>query len=757
MPREHEGAEVEFRRDLSLMDATMIGVGAMTGASIFILAGTIVGITGSSAILVILMNCLVTFLTAMCYSELAAAFPEAGGGYLWVKESMPEPFGFISGWISWFGHIIACAFYTVVFASAIVWFMEAYNIAPDLVSSEFFFKLMALLVLIIFTIINYLGTSIIGKAETGITVFQLIVIAIFVIAGIYAMVTNPAAGRFSPFSKGLNPFLTAMAFLFIAFEGYEIIAQSAEEIKEPEKNLPRAIFLSIIIVTIIYMLFLGVAIGAMGVGWLSSGGTTGDQHYVIIEAAGHLIGNYGEGMLLIGLLVGTTATLNATVYSSSRVSFAMGRDGTFPAFFGKLHPKRKTPAHSILVSSIIIAIIAVALPINDIVAAADVMFLILFVLVNAAVIILRYTRPDLDRTYKVPWFPLVPVIALILKGVLAVYIYDISPIAWYITILWITVGATIHYFAGGKKGIEESKDFRALFPSIPREIDKAKYSVSVAVPPEGDVTEMIHVGSIFARRHKGPFFLLSVIEVPRSIPLRSVSYGETEAVIKRLEEMKKLSKDRYDSPSDIFVTISHEIPGAIVDFAKEKDVNLMILGWRGALKSSLSMGTNLPTVVRRLETDVMIFKAGKREKYRKITIFARMGSDMRFAVRTARVLAREFMSEITIMYVVSDIRKMDMAREMFRNSRDRDMFEGLGLKVVDDYVSIGEVHEKLKDIDTDLVVMNYDDAGELASHLSRVKEERMMMEADYSVIFVKQFNIEEQKGDYESLSMMKHT
>ncbi len=753
----HDGAEVEFRRDLSLMDATMIGVGAMTGASIFILAGTIVGLTGSSAIFVILMNCLVTILTAMCYAELAAAFPEAGGGYLWVKESMPEPFGFISGWISWFGHTIACAFYTVVFASAIIWFMEAYNIAPDLVTNDFFFKLMALLILIIFTVINYLGTSIIGKAETGITIFQLIVIAVFIIAGIYAMVTNPAVGHFSPFSEGLNPFLTAMAFLFIAFEGYEIIAQSAEEIKEPEKNLPRAIFLSIIIVTIIYMLFLGVAIGAMSVGWLSSGGGTGDQHYVIIEAAGHLIGNYGEGMLLIGLLVGTTATLNATIYSSSRVSFAMGRDGTFPAFFGKLHPKRKTPAHSILVSSLIIAIIAVALPINDIVAAADVMFLVLFVLVNAAVIILRYTRPDLERTYKVPWFPVVPVIALILKGVLAVYIYDISPIAWYITVLWITVGATIHYFAGGKKGIEESKDFRALFPSIPREIDRAKYSVAVAVPPEGDVTEMVHVGSIFARRHKGPFFLLSVIEVPRSIPLRSVSYSETEKVIKRLEEMKKLSKDRYDSPSDIFVTISHEIPGAIVDFAKEKGVNLMILGWRGALKSSLAMGTNLPAVIRRLETDVMIFKAGRRDKYKKITIFARMGSDMRFAVRTAKILAKEFVSDITIMYVVSDAGKVNMAREMFRNSRDRDMLEGLGLSVKDDYVPIDRVHEKLKNIDTDLVVMNYDDAGELASHLSRMKEEKMMMEADYAVVFVKQFNTAELNGDYENLSMMKHT
>ncbi len=753
----HDGAEVEFRRDLSLMDATMIGVGAMTGASIFILAGTIVGLTGSSAIFVILMNCLVTILTAMCYAELAAAFPEAGGGYLWVKESMPEPFGFISGWISWFGHTIACAFYTVVFASAIVWFMEAYHIAPDLVTNELFFKLVALIILIIFTIINYLGTSIIGKAETGITVFQLIVIAIFIIAGIYAMATNPDAGHFSPFSKGLNPFLTAMAFLFIAFEGYEIIAQSAEEIKEPEKNLPRAIFLSIIIVTIIYMLFLGVAIGAMGVGWLGQG-TEEVQHHAIIEAAGILIGNYGEGMLLIGLLVGTTATLNATIYSSSRVSFAMGRDGTFPAFFGKLHPKRKTPAHSILVSSLIIAIIAVALPINDIVAAADVMFLVLFVLVNAAVIILRYTRPDLDRTYKVPWFPVVPIFALILKGVLAVYIYDISPIAWYITILWITVGAGIHYFAGGKKGIVEAKDFKALFPSIPREIDREKYSVAVAVPPEGDVKEMIHVGSVFARRHKGPFFLLSVIEVPRSIPLRSVSYSETEAVIKRLEELKKLSKEKYDSPSDIFVTISHEIPGAIVDFAKEKDVNLMILGWRGALKSSLSMGTNLPSIIRRVETDVMVFKAGNREKYRKITIFSRMGSDMRFAARTARILAKEFMSEITIMYVVSDTGKVEMAREMFRNSRDKDMFEGLGLTVRDDYVSIDSVHEKLKNIETDLVVMNYDDAGELASHLSRVKEERMMMEADYAVIFVKQFrNGKEQSADYDDLSMMKHT
>ena len=196
-----------------------------------------------------------------------------------------------------------------------------------------------------------------------------------------------------------------MGLTFIAFQGFEVIAQSSEEIKNPRKNIPRAVFLSLLIVVPIYILVAITAIGTVP----SEGMKPWDylplqkETALVNVARNFFVG--GGVLILIGGVISTISALNANIFSSSRVAFAMGRDRNFPSFFSKVHPKNFTPHWSILVSLIIIVLMAVSLPIEDVACAADIMFLLLFLQVNIAMIRLRKKRKDLDRGFKAPLFP----------------------------------------------------------------------------------------------------------------------------------------------------------------------------------------------------------------------------------------------------------------------------------------------------------------------------------------------------------------
>jgi amino acid transporter len=257
------GVEVELKRDLGLFDITMIGIGAMIGAGIFVLLGSAAGVAGPAAILAIIFNGCVTAITALAYAELGSAFPEAGGGYIWAKEGLPPPSGFLSGWMSWVATITACSLYAVGFGSFIAFIFTPEVSGISLGIDKFILsKVFAVVILLFFIFVNFWGAKTMGKTEGTITIAKIVVLGTFSLFGIIRMVQEPSlAGKFisdfMPF--GFEGVILAMGLTFVAFEGYEIIAQSGEEVKNPKKNIPRAIFLSIGVVVIIYVLVFIVA------------------------------------------------------------------------------------------------------------------------------------------------------------------------------------------------------------------------------------------------------------------------------------------------------------------------------------------------------------------------------------------------------------------------------------------------------------------------------------------------------------------
>src|SRR6476469_4974171 len=507
-------------RSLNLIDIIMCVIAAMIGGAIFVLTGPAIGLAGGSVILAFIINAIITLFTAMGYAELGSAMPEAGGGYLWVREGLPRPNAFISGWMAWLAHIIAGSLYAVGFGSFFVSMLHTTNILT--INNLFGFipldKLVAVLAIAVFTYINIKGTSETGKAGTIVTVVQLGAIISIIIAGLWSMSNTPNwQSNFANFMPmGIGGLVSAMGLTFIAFEVYEIIVQTGEEVKNPKRNIPRAIFISLALVVIMYCLVAFVSIGAIFPpdnipSWLFIG-KNGDLG---ISKAVELFMPYGGFIVLAAGMVSTIAALNATTFSSARVAFAMGRHYNLPHQLSSIHPKNKTPHIAILVSGVIMAVMAYALPLAQIAIAAGVIFLLLFVQVNIAVITIRRIYGDkLKYGYKTPLFPVIPIVGIFLKLGLAIYLLVADPLSWVITIIWVGIGFAIYRLYTFRREIEHyapivtsegdlaRKHFRILIPYTPENPDRLiKYAIRVAKENDGEVN------------------VLRVITVPQQTPL----------------------------------------------------------------------------------------------------------------------------------------------------------------------------------------------------------------------------------------------
>jgi len=622
---------MELARDMGLMHVTMIGVGAMIGAGIFVLTGLAAGVSGPALLLVFALNGFVTSLTAMSYAELGSCFPEAGGGYLWVKEALPQPNGFLSGWISWFAHAVACSLYAVAFGAFAVDLFHVGGVNIEKIVPQFLghephimaAKIIAVFITLLFVYINFRGAKETGQAESFVTIVKIVVIALFIGFGIYAMfsggLSEPWQGQFRGFfQKGIRGIIMAMGLTFIAFEGYEIIAQCGEEVKNPKRNIPRSIFLSLLIVVPIYILVAFVAIGAVAP---PDPGQTSWQYLgdkgelAMIEAAEHfMMGKLGRIIFLIGGLFSTMSALNATVYSSSRVSFAMGRDHNLPALFGRIHEKKRTPHFATYISGALIIFMAVVFPIEDIASATDAMFLFLFIFVNLAVINLRKNRPDLDRGFKVPLFPFIPILATFLNFTLAVFLFLYRPLGVWVCLGYILFGIAIYYLYSKRKEFAAKAEpvihaERPVFHIVP-----CNFHILVPVANEKTVEQLQRFAIRLAKVYNADITVLNVIEVPAQLPPsegRKYLSGARGLLDKAINMAEKAEIPVYS-----LVKVTHNVPKAIIETCEERKIDLMVLGWEGERPAhDRVFGTKLDEIILNTVCDIaMVCRAPSPDK-----------------------------------------------------------------------------------------------------------------------------------------------
>ena len=514
-----------FARDLGLFDATMIGVGAMIGAGIFVLTGLAAGEAGPASILSFALNGLVTLITAFAYAELASAIPRAGGGYSFVRMAFPGATGFVAGWMLWFAYTVACSLYALGFGG---YFWELFlKYVPGLAESihSVFGENSVILVVTafiasVFIWLNMRGAEVTGKTENVLTLAKIAILVVFIFFGLSQIFSEPTQSieNFTPFlPKGFGGVFVAMGLTFIAFEGYDLIATVSEEIKNPEKNIPRATFISLGITIIIYLLILFVSLGAISTAeptWEFLGRY---KETAIVRAAESFMPAIGVGLIVFGGLLSTMSALNATVMAASRVAFSMGRDLWLPPKMSKIHNTRRTPYIAVFVTGFILIVMAITLPIEAVGSAASLIFLLTFALVNLSLIALRRKYPEIPRRYRVPLYPYLPALGFSLNIFLALYQFNFQPIAWYITIGWVAVGLLLYYAVFEKKAA--AIEPQVLLPGRPILETEKTPSVLVALHNPDNVETLMKIGLCVARQRRVRLIITSVVTVPRQVPI----------------------------------------------------------------------------------------------------------------------------------------------------------------------------------------------------------------------------------------------
>ena len=654
-------------RSLSLSQAIMIGVASMIGGAIFVLVGPGISAAGPALIIAFLLNGVITLFTALTYAELGSALPATGGGYKWVREGLPRPNSYLSGWMAWFAHTIAGSLYAVAFGT----FLGHLLASAEIIDSSLGLpleKIFAAIAIIIFTFINIRGSSHTGKVGSAITFSQLIIIGILIIAALAAMtLTNPnwPANFRDFFPNGTTGLVLAMGLTFIAFEGYEIIAQAGDEIKKPKKNIPKAILISLGIVVSVYVLFAFVFIGGLNPlqveqpAWefIGSFGELG-----IIEAAEYYL-PFGALIVLAGGFVSTLAALNATTFAASRVSFAMGRNHDLPPMFNKLHKKYRTPYVSTICSGIVMMVLAMSFDLTMIALAASVMFLFLFVQVNAACITIRRLAKEKKLVYgfKTPFFPLIPVIGFASAAILSVYLLFSHPMSWVIAVVWILAGFLIYRLYTSKK----EKEYHAplVFNQAPEE--RKEYRILV-VFSKRTATRLTKLAAAIADQKNGEISFLNVITVPKQTPLSFASKsGETG--IGTFDKFKKSIshsiRHRY------FVRLSHDPTEAILATAEEQGINTMIIDFSFLRKNRklLSLST----------CDIIGVKLGQKfdKDISNIIVSYDKGRHSNLGLEIAHTMSKEYDSKIRIVRGVTQSPEVeiDIVNKINQNMFDLDL------------------------------------------------------------------------------------
>jgi amino acid transporter/nucleotide-binding universal stress UspA family protein len=634
----------------------MIGVGGMIGAGIFVLTGIAAGVAGPALILVFFLNGLVTSLTAMSYAELGSAYPGAGGGYTWIKEALGGTLGFLSGWMSWFAQAVAGSLYGLAFGRFVAEVFERAGAHFFGLTLEQTAMVFMSLIIVIFTVINYRGASETAAVGNTLTVTKIAILGILVVFGSIAMArTEMWHSRFTVgfMPNGIMGVFVAMGFTFIAFEGYEIIAQSGEEVIDPIRNIPRAIFASIAIAVFIYVLVGAVAIGATvppeGLRAYEYLGEKGEV--AIIEVAQQVFpGGIGGWVLLLSGLASTTSALNATTYASSRVSFAMGRDRNLPKIFANIHPIRHTPSIAVIATGFLMLLMAWTLPISDIASSASIMFLLLFLLVNVAVLYLRRQQPEMERGFKVPWFPWLPLLAIVSNLFLAASVFNFSAIAWYFAIAWIIIGllAFSLYFRN-KEAMEKPKEILLEEVLVGRE-----YSVLVPVATHEQARILGKIGSVLACDQGGEVLALHVVQVPQqlSLPEGRLFLKDGRAYLDEVIAQAKTC----EVPVHTIIRLGRNVSSSIRQTAEENASALMVLGWPGYTRSSGRLfGSVADPLVDNPPTDVVVVRYREWRPLKRILVPVSGGLNSRRAVRLAVSMARAEQPEaaaITIMHVL---------------------------------------------------------------------------------------------------------
>ena len=431
-----------LRRAVGLLDLTALGIGAIIGTGIFVILGEAIGDAGPGIVLSFVLAGITCMFSALAYAELASTIPVSGSAYTYSYATMGELVAWIIGWDLILEYAVSVAGIAVGWGQYLNDLLDHFFgiTLPDAIASPpgdgGTVNVPAVFVVLAVAAVLILGVRESARTNTVMVFTKLAVIVLFIVLAF----TGFDGGNLSPFMpKGLDGVWTAASVIFFAYIGFDAISTSGEETKNPGRDLPIAIIASLGICTVLYILVALTASAAMPYTDIAG------KDAPLAEVLRHLNFGWGATLISAGALVAITSVVLTILYGQTRIMFAMCRDGLLPRGFAKLNPRRRTPVRITATFGLLIALLAAFVPLTDIVKLVNIGTLFAFVVTNIGVIVLRRTRPDLERSFKVPFVPVFPIIG----ALLAVYLMTkLEAATWWRFAIWMVIGLAIYFTYG---------------------------------------------------------------------------------------------------------------------------------------------------------------------------------------------------------------------------------------------------------------------------------------------------------------------
>ena len=666
----------KLKRSLSLPYVIAISIGGMLGSGIFVLPGFAASLTGSSVWLAYLIAALCILPAALSKSELATAMPSSGGTYVYIERAFGPMFGTISGIGLWLSLLLKSSFALIGLGAYLAVLI---NLDDNLT------KLVALGFLCFIMFLNVFGIKKVGKVQIVIVSISLIcLVSIFLIG--FPLV-NP--DYLTPFlSNGNTGLISTVAFVYISYAGVTKVAAIAGEIKNPDRNLPLAMILSLLTIASIYVFIAFVLVGNIPIKDL----TTDIRP---IYTVSNIIGGkyFGYAAAAVGVLT-LMSMANSGVLASSRFPFAMARDKLLPSFLERLHSKYLTPVISILITCITMAFVIVFLDIVKIAKLASAFKVMMFISVNFCVIILRETSAQwYNPSYKSPLYPFLQLFGIFSGFILLVFL------GWmpFFAILVISaLGVFLYFFIGKdatRTGVLRNYGHRpALFlfykkhrrklkkegRSLSKNLDgKLVSNAGVVVPLLGNENSAEMLAEMAsAINPRDSVQVVNITEVPNQTFLDALNQ-DTPKVVSIARRLKKLSSSQ-NLNIDFESVVTHEVSNTVAQLSGQTNCDWLMMGWNGKAHSGLLIRNPIGWLLTHVNSNFALFKDSGIKNISRVLIALRPGrKDKNFLAVAERVCAF-YGASLTLLHIVTPSFSKKAATNM--ESKSVQLLSGLKIK-----------------------------------------------------------------------------
>lgn len=471
---EASDSEKGLKKTLSASGLVALGVGAIIGAGLFSITGLAAASNAGPAITIsFLVAALGCIFAGLCYAEFSSMIPVAGSAYTYSFATMGELIAWIIGWDLVLEYAVGAATVSISWSRYLGKFLGGYGIHIDdaYMLSPFeggIINIPAVLIVMIMSLILMRGTKESATVNGVIVILKVSVVLIFIAVGWqyirpenYTPYIPPNTGTFGEF--GFSGIIRAAAIVFFAYIGFDAVSTAAQEAKNPKRDMPIGILLSLGVCTVLYILFAHVMTGVIN--YQAFAGKDGIAPVAIaVEAMGHpnaagiIVPEYPwlNNAILLAILGGYASVILVMLMGQSRVFFSMSKDGLMPKVFSEVHPKFRTPAKNNMLFMILVSAFAAFVPARVVGEMTSIGTLFAFILVCLGVLIMRKKMPDAPRAFRTPLVPLVPILGIVVCLFMMVFL----PLdTWIRLIVWMMIGFDLYLFYGMKHSVQNKGTF----------------------------------------------------------------------------------------------------------------------------------------------------------------------------------------------------------------------------------------------------------------------------------------------------------